>query len=97
MSDYKASEIFAGRCKECHVDKGRGSLGWDLFKADCFMCHNAGKNSSLTMMSLRPAEHVDKAIRDGIPNTLMPGFSVKNGGPLEDVEIKSLMDLIKTP
>jgi hypothetical protein len=94
VSDYNASEIFAGRCKECHVEQGMGKMGWALFKADCFMCHNAGKNSSLTAMSRKPAEHVERAIRDGIPHSLMPGFAAKNGGPFDEIEIRSLMELI---
>jgi cytochrome c553 len=94
MSQYTATEIFAGECRGCHVDQGKGKKGWDLFKADCFMCHNAGKKTSLSTMSKRPAKELLKAIRDGIANTLMPGFDLKNGGPLDDAEIKSLMDLI---
>ena len=97
MSDFNANEIFAGKCRTCHVDQGRGKLGWELFSADCFMCHNAGKNTSLTAMSRRPAAEVEQAIREGLPGTLMPAFSAKNGGPLDEVEIKSLMELIISP
>ncbi len=96
MGQYHAAEIFAGDCRGCHVDQGVGKTGWDLFKADCFMCHNAGKKSSLSTMSKKPAGELLKAIKDGIENTLMPGFDIKNGGPLNDAEIKSLLDLIKS-
>jgi cytochrome c553 len=94
MGEYKATEIFAGNCKACHVDQGTGKTGWELFKADCFMCHNAGRETNLTTMSKRPAEEVLKSIREGVPNTLMAGFDSKNGGPLDDAQIKSLIDLI---
>lgn len=94
MSQYKAMEIFAGDCRECHVDQGKGKNGWALFKADCFMCHNAGKNTSLSTMSRKTADENLKAIRDGVEGTLMPGFTIKSGGPLDDNEIKSLIDLI---
>jgi hypothetical protein len=95
LNQYKASEIFSEKCRECHVDQGKGKTGWDLFKADCFMCHNAGKNTSLSTMSKRPRAEMLKAITEGVDNTLMPGFDLKNGGPLNDAEIKSLIDLIK--
>jgi cytochrome c553 len=96
MAQYKAAEIFAGECKGCHVDQGVGKKGWDLFKADCFMCHNAGKKTSLSTMSKKPAEELFKSIREGVDNTLMPGFHLDKGGPLNDEEIKSLIELIKS-
>lgn len=95
MGQYHATEIFAEKCMGCHVEQGRGKIGWDLFKADCFMCHNAGKNTSLSTMSKKPRADLLKAIREGVDNTLMPGFDLKNGGPLDENEIKSLLDLIK--
>ena len=95
MGQYKATEIFAENCSGCHVDQGKGKNGWDLFKADCFMCHNAGKNTSLSTMSKKPRMEMLKAIREGVDSTLMPGFDLKNGGPLNDAEIESLIDLIK--
>jgi len=95
MGQYNAAEIFTEKCVECHVDQGKGKNGWDLFKADCFMCHNAGKNTSLSTMSKKPRADMLKAIREGVDNTLMPGFDLKNGGPLNDTEITSLIDLIK--
>jgi hypothetical protein len=94
LNQYKATEIFAGNCRTCHVDEGTGKTGWELFKADCFMCHNAGRNTCLSTMSKRPAKEVLGSIREGVPNTLMPGFDSRNGGPLDDAQIKSLIDLI---
>ena len=95
MDQYTAAEIFSEKCRECHVDQGIGKTGWDLFKADCFMCHNAGKNTSLSTMSKKPRAEMLKSITEGVENTLMPGFDLRNGGPLNDAEIKSLIDLIK--
>lgn len=94
MAQYNATDIFAEDCRTCHVDRGRGKKGWDLFKADCFMCHNAGKNTSLSTMSKKPAKDMLKAIREGVQNTLMPGFDLGNGGPLDDSDIQSLMELM---
>jgi hypothetical protein len=94
MAQYNATDIFKEECRTCHVDRGRGKKGWDLFKADCFMCHNAGKNTSLSTMSKKPAKEMLKAIREGVTNTLMPGFDLSNGGPLDDADMQSLIDLM---
>lgn len=95
MAQYHATDIFSEECKDCHVERGRGKKGWELFKADCFMCHNAGKNTSLSTMSKKSTEELLKAIKEGVGNTLMPGFDSRFGGPLDDNDIKSLLDLIK--
>jgi hypothetical protein len=94
-NQYKAREIFSESCRGCHIDQGRGKMGRDLFMADCFMCHNAGKNTSLTGMSKKPREYLVRIIRVGVENTVMPGWAAKAGGPLDDAEIKSLIDVIK--
>jgi mono/diheme cytochrome c family protein len=94
LNQYEATQIFAGNCRTCHVDDGTGKAGWELFKADCFMCHNAGRNTCLSTMSKKPAGEVLKSLKEGVPNTLMPGFDSKNGGPLDDAQIESLIELI---
>jgi cytochrome c553 len=95
LNQYKAAEIFSEKCRDCHIDQGKGKKGWDLFMADCFMCHNAGKNSSLTEMSKKPREYLLRAIREGVENTVMPGWGAKADGPLDEAEIKSLIDVMK--
>jgi hypothetical protein len=59
------------------------------------MCHNAGKNSSLTGMSKKPKDYLLRVIKQGLDNTVMPGWDAKADGPLSEAEIKSLIDLIK--
>jgi len=95
LDQYKAAEIFSEKCRSCHIDEGKGKLGWDLFKADCFMCHNAGKNTSLTGMSKKPKDYLLRVISQGVDNTAMPGWAANANGPLDEAEIKSLIDLIK--
>ena len=95
LGQYNAIEIFTEKCSGCHVDQGKGKNGWDLFKADCFMCHNAGRNTSLSTMNKKPRAELLKSIREGVSNTLMPGFDMRNGGPLNDIEVRSLIDLIR--
>jgi hypothetical protein len=94
IGTYSAAAIFAENCRTCHVEHGKGKKGWDLFKADCRMCHTAARDISFSEMSKKPPREVLKAIREGIQNTLMPGFDRRNGGPLDDAQIKSLFDLI---
>jgi mono/diheme cytochrome c family protein len=95
LNQHTSSDIFGEKCRNCHIDQGKGKKGWDLFKANCFMCHNAGKYASLTEMSRKPREYLVPVIREGVKNTVMPGWAIKAGGPLDDAEIKSLIDFIK--
>lgn len=90
--------IFDAACRSCHVDQGRGKTGFELFRADCFMCHNAGSSSqNITQMSRKPEDYLRRIIGEGVANSTMPGFSLKNGGPLTDAEIESLVRSIRNP
>lgn len=90
--------IFDAACRSCHVDQGRGKTGFELFRADCFMCHNAGTSApNITQMSKRPEAYLRRMIRDGVVNTSMPGFAQANGGPLTEAEIDSLVKSIRNP
>ena len=42
---HKAQEIFSGQCRGCHVDKGNNKMGYELFLADCVMCHDFSKSA----------------------------------------------------
>lgn len=96
LNKYKAGEIFSKKCRTCHVERGKGKSGFELFRADCGMCHNGrGTAPSIVEMRKKPAKYITEAIREGVDNTSMPGFSVKNNGPLNDPQIESLIRLIK--
>jgi len=95
---FKANEIFNGQCRACHVDRGNKKKGIELFQADCIMCHGTRKSaSSISAMSKRSKGYLINAIRNGVEGSPMPGWSVKNGGPLGEEEIGSLVDLISKP
>ncbi len=94
---YSAAVIFEGQCRDCHVEQGRGKKGFELFRADCFMCHNAGRSPSITEMSRKTEKELLKAIREGVEKTTMPGWALNTGGPLSDAEIDSLVKTIKKP
>jgi hypothetical protein len=93
---FEAREIFSEKCKGCHVDRGRGKKGIALFIADCMMCHKQGKSASSSVkMGRKPKAYIRDAIRNGVAQTTMPGFFTKNGGPLTEEEIESLVNVIK--
>lgn len=97
--------LFKGDCAKCHVDAGKGKSGKALFLADCAMCHgvNAQGNHSAGP-SLLGGDYENEAYRkqmrqiiaDGSPNSpQMPPFAQKNGGPLNEDELDSLVGFLK--
>ena len=95
-SKHTAQEIFSGQCRACHVDKGKNKKGFELFRADCIMCHDFSRSASpLSEMSKRPKQYLGNAVRNGVNGSSMAGWAMKNSGPLGDEEIDSLVDLIK--
>ena len=93
---YEAGEIFKGACRGCHVGRGKAQKGFSLYMSDCIMCHNEGKSAQpVSAMWKKPKAEIEKAIREGVEKTSMPGWEAKHGGPLTDEEIRSLVDYIK--
>jgi hypothetical protein len=92
----KPGNLFHEPCRRCHVDRGIGKRGGHLFSADCLMCHSRGKDAK-PLASLRklPRDRIKKGIEDGVSDTMMPGFSSRSGGPLTNVQIRSLIEYIK--
>jgi cytochrome c553 len=90
--------IFAGDCAKCHVDKGKGELGARLYDQDCAICHGLksdgkpGPELSSDAMMKHTSKEWQKIIANGTPHTDMPGFALKNKGPLGDEEIASLVE-----
>ncbi len=96
MKTYSATEIFIGSCRSCHVLQGRGKQGFDLFVADCIMCHYTGSVApGANDMRQKSEEHIERAIREGVEKTSMPGWDLKHGGPLGEEEIKGLVDFLR--
>jgi mono/diheme cytochrome c family protein len=91
--------IFKGDCASCHVEKGRGKLGKDLYDASCGICHDAEHRAEM-VPDLRNLKHDTNAdywktwISLGKPGTLMPGFAHSEGGPLTQMEIHSLVQYL---
>jgi len=94
--------LFLGSCRECHVDRGVDKYGEALFAASCAMCHESLRRrgtfiaASAEDMAARPAARLRLSIANGVPDTSMPAFGEKNGGPLTRDQIRSLEKYLKS-
>jgi mono/diheme cytochrome c family protein len=100
MADRQA--VFRGDCATCHLHPGMGRRGEELYHAVCGVCHEAEHRASM-VPNLRALGHPTDAefwrevISKGKSNTLMPAFSVAEGGPLADDQVQSLVDYLAGP
>ena len=91
--------IFKGECASCHVDKAAGKMDKELYTAACGICHDSPTRATM-VADLHNLNHpTDYAfwkqiISEGKKGTLMPAFSNTRGGPLSDVQIESLAQLL---
>ena len=91
--------VFRGDCARCHVEPAKGKLGRELFTAACGICHEADHRASMVpdLRALSPPPNRanwEHWITHGKPDTLMPGFATKAGGPLTDDQVRSLVELL---
>jgi mono/diheme cytochrome c family protein len=70
------AEIYEGNCAVCHGSGGEGRLGATLSK---------------NWPSIRPDAQIRATIERGVIGSVMPGWSLGNGGPLSDEEIDALV------
>ncbi len=95
---------FEGQCANCHVDKGAGKLGAQLFAADCAMCHGEygiggvamALNDARYLRKTSPQLLKDRISKGSAKNPMMLGFAKRHGGPLSDDQIESLVEFIQT-
>ena len=71
----------------------------DLYTTNCVACHGNGKvpSASISMnnavyIAVVPKETIRKVIAEGVPGTMMPGYSAAVGGLLTDAQIDLLAD-----
>lgn len=94
-------KVLKGSCAVCHVEKGEGKLGEELFVADCAICHNPphGRAEIVPDLAALKYEMTEESWRNviangGKPGTLMPAFAKKHEGPLSDEQIESLVKYV---
>ena len=95
IATHDRQAILKGDCAKCHATPAAGKMGQDLYGAVCTICHEANPRAAMI-----PDLHVARGPRDlafwtkwiseGGPGTMMPGFSTKQGGPLDDDQVASL-------
>jgi cytochrome c oxidase cbb3-type subunit 3/ubiquinol-cytochrome c reductase cytochrome c subunit len=68
-----------------------------LYKQNCAACHGDGGQNGAAIGLANPvylatagSATIQKLTAEGVPGTLMPGFSMKSGGPLTDRQIAVL-------
>lgn len=95
--DYPAEAIFDKPCSGCHVDRGKGKTGAELFNAVCLICHkNGSRRSNFSKFKNMDESELRSVIFSGVTKTKMPGFSWKESGFLTDSEIDSIIKYIKS-
>jgi len=96
MSKADRQAIFTGSCADCHVKRGEGKFGKALYDADCAICHEAEQRATVVpdLHKLKVPTNPDfwrQWVTHGKPGSLMAAFSTAEGGPLNDMQIASLV------
>jgi mono/diheme cytochrome c family protein len=104
MSPEAGAKIFTdAHCASCHVAKGEGKVGRDLYNADCAMCHGPKAEGAVGPRLFGPyddpkfANLMRTVLESGSKShRSMPGFLKVNGGPLSEEQTQSLLDYLKS-
>jgi len=99
MSKADRQAIFSGDCASCHVKRGEGKFGKDLYEADCAICHDAEQRATVVpnLHKLKVPTNPDfwkQWVAHGKAGSLMAAFSTAEGGPLNDMQIASLVQYL---
>ena len=99
LSKEKMAKIFTSeKCTSCHVARGIGLFGRDLYNADCAMCHGPKAEGAVGPKLIGPYydknyyTNITKVASFGSPShPSMPGFLSDAGGPLNKDQIDSIV------
>ncbi len=91
--------VFKTDCVKCHLVPAFGKYGQSLYDAACGICHEAKHRAAMVpdLHSLKTEitpDYWKNWVTHGKPGTLMPGFSAKEGGPLDNSQINSLVEYL---
>nr|BCX02013.1 MAG: hypothetical protein KatS3mg041_2059 [Bacteroidota bacterium] len=102
--------LFEGSCRSCHADPAQGLLGAELYEAVCQMCHgpagyddgkaHPGPKLTRALLQQRTDRQLEAMIALGTPDErkqrMMPGFARSRGGPLTELQIRSLVAYLRS-
>ena len=98
----KAKILTDENCASCHVARGVGAVGINLYNADCAMCHGPKAEGESGPTLIGPYDdaafynHMKNVLTSGSKKTnAMPGFGGDAGGPLAQKQIDSLLTYLK--
>lgn len=99
MARNDRQAVFKGDCAKCHAVPTQGKMGKELYVAACDICHGATPRATM-VPDLHAINHSTDLnywkvwISGGKTGTMMPAFSIKEGGPLSDEQIDSLAQVM---
>lgn len=96
-TDHQA--VFKKDCARCHLAPAFGKYGQALYVTACGICHEARHRATMVpdLHALKTEitpDYWQNWVTHGKAGTLMPGFSAKEGGPLDNSQIKSLVEYL---
>ncbi|MBM3834512.1 MAG: DUF1573 domain-containing protein [Verrucomicrobia bacterium] len=91
--------VFKNECATCHVYPTFGKTGEALYTAACGICHESDHRASMVpdfkaLLKPTDANYWETWVRKGKEGSLMPAFARSEGGPLDDAQIKSLVEYL---
>jgi len=91
-------DLFGPKCGKCHAVPNMGKMGQELYETACWFCHGTFREgntaTALTAYPKQAETYLRHIITDGRPGTEMPGFGHAKGGPLDDAQIESLIEVL---
>jgi cytochrome c553 len=99
MAAADRQAVFKYDCASCHVYPTYGKMGEALYQTACGICHESDHRASMVpdlkalTKPTNPA-YWDTWIRKGKEGSLMPAFANTEGGPLNDEQVKSLVEYL---
>jgi len=92
--------VLQGDCASCHVEKGKGKVGEELFAADCGICHSSDHRAEMVpnLAEINKVTSKDywKYFLENGGTTLMPAFVNTKGGPLTPEEVDKFAEFLNT-
>ena len=82
-------------CARCHAAPAKDLTGMWLYEAVCEMCHGPLTEYATSLPpEVLEAEALRSWIADGRGEGGMPGYAESKGGPLDDAQIDTLVEII---